>query len=177
MAATRQKVVAEFHDVSEEALIAFVDRILARDDEAVQEALLALEPVSGVPGNIAQRLLTGRRAEEFFVRHSAEILSIPRERIVDLRDHARGYDFGDAENASTAVEVKGLSGPRGQILFTDREWKEAARRAEDYWLVVVGNLDAIPLARAFRNPSDVLEAACVFRRSVTASWRFTVAVA
>ena len=48
-----------------------------------------------------------------------------------------------------AVEVKGLKQKRGDILFTDREWTEAKTRREDYLLVVVGNLEDVPLIRPF----------------------------
>ena len=176
MSPTRQKVVSEFSELSDDALIAVVERVLARDEDATEEAFQAFEPRTGTVCNVAERLLTGKRAEEFFTSHSFEIVNIPANRIIDARHRAAGYDFADPNNPQCAIEVKGLRASNGSILFTDRGWQEAACRASDYWLVVVGNLDDDPLAKVFRDPCSTLDATCTWHRSVTASWRAVVAL-
>lgn len=57
----RQKVLEELKDVSEDALLELVDRILKREDEVTAEAIESLQaPVDRVAYNVAERLLTGR---------------------------------------------------------------------------------------------------------------------
>ena len=128
--------------------------------------------------NVAERLLTGRRAEDYFIERSADIIGVETADLVDYRQAARGFDFGvdgDPERA-IEVEVKGIKQLRGEILMTDREWSEAGLRRSDYWLVVVGNLDGNPVPQVFRDPYRQLDVRCVFSKSVTASWRSSVSV-
>ena len=66
---------------------------------------------------------------------------------------------------------------RGELLFTDREWAEARVRHDNYWLVVIGNMEAKPSARMIRNPAAVLKAECRCQTTVAATWRATFEVA
>ena len=172
----RQRVLDEMSDVSDEALLELVVRILQRDEEAVAEALDALAVVTRIPYNVAERLLTGRRAEEYFLEHCAHLIDVNRTDILDLRQSALGFDFGIRHQPERAVEVKGLKPMQGAIQFTDREWTEAKRRQENYLLVVVGNLATEPLVRIFPNPHGTLTARCRLQTSVTALWHSTVTV-
>ena len=172
----RQRVLDEMADISDDALLELVCRILQRDVEAVAEAIDALAVVTRIPHNVAERLLTGRRAEEYFLEHCAQIIQVHPSHILDLRQSALGFDFGIKEQPERAVEVKGMKPIRGAIQFTDREWAEAKRRQENYLLVVVGNLAADPMARVFPNPRGTLQAKCTLQTSVSALWRSTVSV-
>jgi hypothetical protein len=172
----RQRVLDEMQEVSDDALLELVRRILQRDEEATAEAIDALATVTRRPASVAERLLTGRRAEEYFLAHSLQLAQVDTADILDLRQSALGFDFGVKNRPEQAIEVKGLKPTSGGIQFTDREWSEAKYRRENYWLVVVGNLAAEPAARVFRDPYGVLEAACVYQQSVTAVWRSTVSV-
>lgn len=53
----------------------------------------------------------------------------------------------------SVLEVKGIKQMRGGVMFTDREWSEATARRSDYWLIVVGNLEANPIARLIPDPT------------------------
>ncbi len=75
-----------------------------------------------------------------------------------------------------AVEVKGLKQKRGDILFTDREWTEAKARREDYLLVVVGNLEDVPLVRTIYDPAAILHTSCKHHTSIAVTWRARVGV-
>ena len=163
-------------DVSEDALLELVSRILQGDEEAVTEAVDALAVVTHIPHNVAERLLTGRRAEEYFLEHCAGLIQVKPEHILDLRQSALGFDFGIKEQPERAVEVKGLKQMHWAIQFTDREWTEAKRRQKQYLLVVVGNLAAEPVGRVFPNPHGTLTARCRLQTSVTALWHSTVTV-
>ena len=174
---SRLRVIEELQEVSDDALIEMVARILNRDADTIDEALdlLAASPHVG-SANVAERLLTGRRAEEFFLEHSLSLVQIKTGDILDFRQEACGFDFGVRGNTEIAFEVKGLKPLQGGILFTDREWLEAKRRRHNFFLVVVGNLAAEPQARVFPDPYAVLPTSCTLLTTVTASWRSTVSV-
>ena len=177
MRPNRQRVMGELCDVSDAALMEMIDRILARDPEAVQEVVTPLSKPAERMHNVAERLRTGRVAEQFFLEHSNAIIKIAPSLILDYRALARGYDFGVRERDGIAIEVKGLKQKRGGILFTDREWSEANVRRADFWLVVVGNIEANPIARLIPDPVAALKAECKYQTTIAASWRATVAVA
>lgn len=173
---TRANVAHDFRDVSDEALIEFVQQVLARNVEATNEAIDALMSTRSVAANVAERLLTGRRAEEFFITHSKQLVGIASDALRDCRLHAGGYDFAAPARDDRVFEVKGLKAAKGDVAFTDREWAEAATRGKHYHLILVGNLASQPAARVIPDPRSVLKASCVMRQSIAATWRSTVSL-
>jgi len=174
---SRQRVIGELCETSDDALLELVSRIFAHDREALAEAVKPLARPLRVVHNVADRLLTGRLAEQFFLENSHAISGIERSEIIDRRNDACGFDFGTQRDAGLAIEVKGIKTLRGTILFTDREWSEARLRSIAYWLVVVGNLTRGPVARLIRDPRASLTASCRYQRTVSAQWTATVDVA
>ena len=172
----RQRVADEFSEVSDEALIEFVLRILARDEVATEDAVNVLLPKTGVAANVAERLLTGRRAEEFFLANSSELVGLNASKLVDCRLAAKGYDFDSPKDDNRVFEVKGIKKKKGDIQFTDREWLEAKDRKDAYWLIVIGNLQDAPIARVIQDPYRTLAARCFLRRSIAASWRSSISI-
>jgi len=177
MRPNRQRVMGELCDLSDAALLDMIDRILARDPEAVQEVVAPLARPTERMYNVAERLRTGRLAEEFFLAHSQAIANLSPSLILDHRTLARGYDFGVVERDRIAIELKGLKQKRGAIAFTDREWSEANARRADFWLEVVGNMESNPIARFIPDPVAVLNAGCTYQTTIAATWRATVNVA
>ena len=177
MRPNRQRVMGELCDVSDAALLEMIDRVLALDPEAVQEVVAPLSRPSARIHNVAERLRTGRLAEEYFLEHSQSIVGIAPSLILDHRALARGYDFGVDRRSDVAIEVKGLKQSRGGIAFTDREWSEAKARGTGYWLVIVGRIEANPIARLIADPSAALVANCQYQTTIAAFWRATVSVA
>jgi len=173
---SRQRVLAELCEVSDEGLIALIGRILRRDPDVVKEAVAPLAKPQRLVHNVAERLLTGRLAENYFLEHSGRVIGVDRTCIVDRREDACGYDFGLTDKMDVAIEVKGLKAKRGDILFTDREWREAGVRHENYWLVVIGNLQETPASRVIYDPHASLSAKCRYQQSVRAQWSASVAV-
>lgn len=143
----RQRVLSDFLDVSDDALLGCINCILAGDTAATAEIVDSIREISRPAYNVAERLLTGRRAEEFFLARCHEIVGIKRSDLVDERFSAIRFDFSVAARPDRVIEVKGMKHMSGAILFADREWAEAKLRRENYWLVVVGNLSAIPKGR------------------------------
>ncbi len=173
---SRQRVLDELEALSDDALLELISRILLQDEDAVGSAIDSLAVTTRVAYNVAERLLTGRRAEEYFLEHSKELVGFHSSQVIDLRQSALGFDFGIDREPELAIEVKGIKQHRGDIQFTDREWSEAEYRGEQYWLAIIGNLSTEPSARIIRNPHAVLAARCSYKTTIAAVWRSTVSV-
>jgi hypothetical protein len=76
-----------------------------------------------------------------------------------------------------AIEVKGMKTAKGQVLFTDLEWRTARCRASSFWLVVVGSLPDAPVSRLWKDPANSIVAKSSVSRVVSLHWRADVAVA
>lgn len=174
---SRQRVLEDLKEVSDDALKALVDCIIIRDDEATAEAVDSLAAVPRTAQNVAERLLTGRRAEEYFIEHCETLVGVGRSELVDYRQLACGFDFAVAKRTELGIEVKGLKPIKGDILFTDRQWTEAGYRRDNYWLVVIGNLDATPQCKVVQDPHNFLEVSCSYQVTVAANWRSRISVA
>jgi hypothetical protein len=173
----RERVVLDLRDVSDDGLKELVSRLLIGDREATSEVIDSLAISESVASGVAQRLLTGRLAEEFFLSHCEAIVGIPRRHIVDARNDCMGYDFAVSTKPEWAIEVKGLRGLKGDVLFTDREWREAKLRAAHYHAVFIGNLAAeSPVARLVRNPYASLAPICTYQTTLAATWRTQVSL-
>ncbi|HLO40677.1 MAG TPA: DUF3883 domain-containing protein [Phycisphaerales bacterium] len=173
----RQRVLSEFSEVSDDALLEVVDRLLARDQDATAEIVNPIAFSKDRVENVAERLRTGRLAEEYFVANSLNICRVPAKSLRDCRQDAGGFDFAVIDRPSVVIEVKGLKARWGGILFTDREWRTARARSENYWLVVVGDIAGTPKAKIWRDPSRMLDVRSSLRRSTTVSWQAAVSVA
>jgi hypothetical protein len=174
MIANRARVADELRDVSDPALIELVRALLRTDLETTSEALDALAEEQRAPAAAAERLLTGRRAEQFVMEQCRLVLNVAPTALIDRRDELLGFDFEIRDSRRLVVEVKGLREHRGNLLFTDREWREASVRRERYWLAVVGSAHTQPRARVYVDPIASLSARCVYERTVCARWRATV---
>lgn len=172
----RQRVLDELREVSDDGLSELVARILRRDDEPVLEAIDSLSVVTRVAHNVAERLLTGRRAEEYFLENSDRLIGVCRRELLDLRNAARGYDFGVKSRPEWAIEVKGMRLLNGSIQFTDREWTEAGSRRTDYWVVIIGGLATEPKGEVLKDPHASIDARCRFQKTVCAVWQARVSV-
>ncbi len=173
---SRQRILDELSGMSELAVYELVRRILGRDQDNINEALDFLATTNRVPMNVAERLLTGRRAEEYFLANSFNIARIRSTQILDRRNDAVGFDFGVVSRQDLAIEVKGMKESTGALLFTDKEWQVAHHCKENYWLVVVGNLASVPIAKLYKNPCSQFLAKCHYQESVCATWRFRVSL-
>jgi hypothetical protein len=105
------------------------------------------------------RGITGRKAEEIFIRWYREKNDyLPIGELKDFRDYGCGYDFEIITNQGNyKIEIKGilLDEPSG-IMFTEKEWITANLLGDNYFLVIVTNLDVSPIIRIFQNPAKLL---------------------
>ena len=172
----RERVFRELKELSDDAVLELVERILKREEETIVEAIDSLVETKSVVYNVAERLLTGRKAEEYFISHSSELINIDAIDLMDMRQSAVGFDFGVRTRPEWAIEVKGLKLTKGDIQFTDREWREARERRTNYWLIVVGNIAANPKGKVIINPHDELSVSCSYQQTISAIWRSKVEV-
>jgi hypothetical protein len=177
MRPNRLRVMGELCEVSDAALLEMIDGILRHDDAAVQDVVAPLSEPKERIHNVAERLRTGRLAEAFFRDNCQQIAGVLAATLLDHRELFRGYDFGVQDRPGIAIEVKGLKQMHGGIAFTDREWTEAKARRQDYWLVVVGDVETNPVARLITDPTASLQAKCQYQTVISVSWRATVSVA
>jgi hypothetical protein len=176
MRPSRQRVIAEFSELSDDGLMEIISRILARDPVVTNEVVEPLAASRSRLDNVADRLRTGRLAEEFFLRESKNICGISSNEILDRRNDAQGFDFGVTSRSSLMIEVKGLSVAAGDILFTDMEWNVAKKTRKEYWLVVIGCLPDQPLPKLFVDPFACLRIRSIVERCTRVSWRSRVRV-
>lgn len=174
---SRQRVLADLCGTSDLALMELAAGILRRDVEGVQEAVDAIMSAPRIAQQVAERLRTGRLAEEHFLGNVERIVKFPPCEVLDCRNNACGYDFGIHSRPEVAIEVKGLRENRGDVLFTDREWVEAKARGSSYWLVVVGTVESDPCFRLIPDPGAKLAAKCRYQTTVAANWKAHVEVA
>jgi hypothetical protein len=173
----RQRVLGEFCDASDEAVLDIVARLLAGDREVGELITKPLAEAKETVANVAERIRTGKLAEKYFMEHSESICGVQTGSLLDCRDLACGYDFGVAGRQTLAIEVKGMKTLRGAILFSDGEWRQANRRQADYWLVVVGGLEQRPRARLIENPCASLAIKSSIRKVTEYRWTATLTVA
>jgi hypothetical protein len=177
MMPSRQRVLEDLKEVSDDALKALIDRILLRDADTITDVVDSLVATPRPVHNVAERLLTGRRAEEYFLAHCESLIGHKRSELIDHRYSACGFDFGIVHLPMLCIEIKGLKRTKGGVLFTDREWSEAKLRRDNYSLVVIGNMDATPRGKVVKDPYQNLDAACSYQVTVAASWKVMVTVA
>jgi Domain of unknown function (DUF3883) len=173
---SRFRIIEELKDLSDDAVLELASRLVERDHRSAAEAIRELAGVDRVTPNVAERLLTGRRAEEYFIEHCERIVAVPFEDLVDSRLSAAGFDFSFKRDQRRVVEVKGIKGTRGNIQFTDREWAEAATRRGHYLLVIVGNLARTPRARVLPDPRAALRCESTYQTRVAVVWNAPVTI-
>lgn len=101
---------------------------------------------------------TGRLAEEEFISYHSETGLPVDGTLTDVRDQGCGYDFAiEADGLTYCVEVKGLAGADGGMLFTAKEWETATERGETYFIALVRQVSTDPQIEIIQNPAEVFD--------------------
>lgn len=102
---------------------------------------------------LANRLITGKAAEEYFVLNYNTIDIFHNFTLQDTTQMGCGFDFKLTSNQKHYyVEVKGLNEKTGSILMTEKEHNVADDLRELYCLFIVSNFKENPEHRFFFNP-------------------------
>ena len=68
------------------------------------------------------------------------------------------------------VEVKGLDGDKGGIMFTSKEWNVANNCGTNYYLAIVRNVYKYPKIQFINNPAAILKAKKSIFTTVQVRW-------
>ncbi len=181
---TRLQTIEKFDNLSESSLNAIVVNILnnfeLQNEEVIKDVLITIDDNNG---NLkskrnysfsVSRGQTGLAAENYFINNYVNILQnigLKNCNFVDTRNCGCGYDFEIISNdCKKFIEVKGLSGKKGSILFTDKEWNTALELKENYILLVVKNLDVKPELQLIINPAEKYNPSPKAQQVVQVNW-------
>ena len=102
---------------------------------------------------LANRLITGKAAEEYFVKNYPSITPFQNYLLTDTTNMGCGFDYKlSLEESNYYVEVKGINERHGSILMTEKEYNMAEDLLERYCLFVVSNFKDTPIHQLFFNP-------------------------
>lgn len=161
MAPSRRRVLEALDDLSEDELFSILQKAIEFPDGMFAQALIEAVSASDedTQGRVfGSRGITGRKAEDLFVRFHQNTGKPVSGKLTDRRFDGCGYDFEVTSRRNmAAIEVKGLAGLVGGVSFTEKEWSTACDMEDDYFLVVVKNLIIKPIYRMVQNPVANLE--------------------
>lgn len=102
---------------------------------------------------LANRMVTGKAAEEYFVMNYQSIPQFQNYSLTDTTNMGCGFDYKlSMEENNFYVEVKGISDSKGGILMTEKEHEMAESLADKFCLFVVSNFRDTPVHQMFFNP-------------------------
>ncbi len=162
-----REVIEKFENSTEFELRHVVIEILANKGSESVEGLDKLVEEIDLVGRekpevkySPQRGITGKKAEEFYIQYQKKYSTPIQGELKDMRDRGCGYDFEINGNSQKAyVEVKGLDGNKGGILFTSKEWEMAHLHKNLFYLAIVKNVgdESLREILIIKNPADNLK--------------------
>jgi len=175
---SRAKVVESFQNLSEEELRDIVLEILTNPKFANSDDFSdIIKPISKREKKKKGKSVfiirgpTGRKAEEVFIsQHKKNGKPVCGE-LHDKRDYGCGFDFEITNGKKKfQVEVKGLDGDKGGIMFTSKEWNVANNCGTNYYLAIVRNVYKDPKIQFINNPAAILKAKKSIFTTVQVRW-------
>lgn len=176
MTQSRIRVVEALKDLDEISVRAIVLDILNRNAQSKEyetEQLIHIvsdkEP-DFETNKFILRGPTGKAAEEYFINQFNEGKTPFTGKLIDCRDFGCGYDFKIERSEIIYVEVKGLAGEKGGILFTNKEWQVANDFGKAYILCLVKNVEDKPEIKFINNPAQVFNPEKNIHTVIQVSW-------
>jgi Protein NO VEIN, C-terminal len=170
----RRRVHQEFALSSDEEVMHLASQFLGIDIPKFKVSKSVLSASNAA----AERLRTGRRAEEFFLTNCKSIVDVSRDSVLDMRDALGGFDFRlKRQQSPRLIEIKGLRKNSGTLRFTDLEKRVAGHSKDQYALVVIHSLDQKPNWRMVQNPIDSMKFNQRVERIETVYWNTTFTTA
>lgn len=180
MSPSRIKVAQALEDLNETQVRSIIEDILTSkikeepEEEAQLLSIITDEPKGKAIKGFILRGPTGKAAENIFIQYYNE-KSIPRKgSLIDCRELGCGYDFKiEATGLETFIEVKGTIDISGGILFTDKEWRTATEKGEDFFLCIVKNVGTNPEISFIQNPAFKLKPKKNICTTIQINWSIT----
>jgi len=180
MSPSRIRVAQALENLDEFQVRSIVNDILSgkiKEEPHEEEQLLSIasdETKRKSKQKFILRAPTGKAAEEYFQMHYSENKIPVNGKLIDCRDFGIGYDFKiETTTEQYFIEVKGLSGFTGGVLFTNKEWATAKELQEKFFLCVVSNLNEKAEIVFIQNPADKLNPKKNISTSIQISWSVT----
>jgi hypothetical protein len=173
--------IEALQDLDESTLRQIVLNILDNEEYRAGEEIKKITNLFSDEKNTRKRIgkfilrgPTGRQAEDFFIRHYKKNAKPFQGKLIDRREFGCGYDFEiQTDRKKYFIEVKGLSEISGGILFTNKEWNTANEKGNDYFLVIIKNLNSTPDISFIQNPSLLLKAKRRTYPTIQIQWTVT----
>ncbi len=123
------------------------------DGGIIDESDIVKERRKITRGFMANRLITGKAAEEYFIMNYQSVDMFHDFELHDTTQMGCGFDF-KLSNAQKHfyVEVKGINERTGSVLMTEKEYSVADDLRDLYCLFVVSNFRETPEHHLFFNP-------------------------
>lgn len=113
----------------------------------------AEHPITRERKFLANRIITGKAAEEYFVMNYRNIPTFSDFDLTDTTNMGCGFDYKlSLDTANFYIEVKGINNRQGSILMTEKEHCMAEELLERYCLFVVSNFKESPIHQMFFDP-------------------------
>lgn len=176
MIQSRLRVVNALQELDETSVRAIVLDILkgkTRADEYETKQLISIVSENESLYDTAKFILratTGKFAEEFFIKYYDNNESPFSGKLIDCREYGCGYDFRVEGPETVYIEVKGLSGDSGGVLFTNKEWQVANDKSNFYFLCIIKNTESQPTVLFINNPAGKLKPNKYIHTAIQISW-------
>jgi hypothetical protein len=177
---SRLAVVKKYGDLSEEALISVVKEILDKFNNNIDDNKNLHTFVNIIDNDDTEqensreyttRGVTGRRAEELFLNYfeNGEVFGLSGS-LRDTREEGCGYDYEMENEPNFVFEIKGLLNKKGGLSLTDKEWSVANKLGDRYFLILISNIEEIPIMNIFRNPSQIFKPKERVYTTISVNW-------
>ena len=170
------EALEELDEISVRALVLDIFKGNTLKNEFEIEQLISIvsekEP-SFETGKFILRGPTGKKAEDFFIKCFNDNKTPFLGKLIDCRDFGCGYDFRVEGSETVYIEIKGLFGDTGGVLFTNKEWQVANDKGALYYLCVIKNLESQPVLHFINNPTEKLNPNKNIHTVIQVSWSVT----
>lgn len=179
MSPSRVRIVEQFSSMSEPTLRGIVLDIINKRGDVSKMLPDVLKKVSERQSKKIRKFVlrgpTGKRAEELFVAEFNSGKTDFEGQLLDCRDLGKGYDFQIDKKIGghNYIEVKGLDGYTGGVVFTDKEWQTACGEGVDYCLVVVSGIADNPKFSYYKNPANTFVPKRNISATISVSWNIS----
>lgn len=126
-------------------------KLFLKDNFKIENILVEVKPI--VKSRFKKLQETGLESELYFMNNYNSIDIFKNGNIEDARLYGDGYDFQiNVNENSFLAEVKGIRAKKGKFRLTENEYFKAREYQNDYFIVVVMNLNDLPTFLPIENP-------------------------
>lgn len=146
-----KSIMIDSKDLTFEQFVFIINSYLSNNGICLED--IANVSPTRVPTFSAQRLVTGKAAEQYFEQNYQSVTEFSGYSLKNTTALGCGFDYKltNVENRYY-VEVKGLNEKTGNILMTEKEHDIASELKDKYCLFVVRNFREKPIHQCYFNP-------------------------